>query len=176
MAQLDTKQKIRKKRLRSIFQVLGYEDVEAMIKRLNFFENSFNKSGSFKNYLEVINSNGTLVVIDHKTGLMWHKAGAPKPMNFDKARKWLASLKSKRYAGFSNWRFPTLEEAASLLEQSKNKNGLHIDPTFTGSQRHTWTGDRFGSTKRWGVRFNEGIVYGYSMRKKLSLRPVRKVK
>lgn len=69
------------------------------------------------------------VVIDHATGLMWHQSGSEEYMNWELANHWLEQLNDEGYAGFNDWRLPTVEEAASLLESSKS-NDLYIDPVF----------------------------------------------
>ncbi len=101
--------------------------------------------------------NGDKVVIDHATDLMWHQSGSNNFMNWNKAKDWLRSMNSKGYAGYHDWRLPTLEEAAALLESSE-KNGLYIDPLFSNKQRYIWTDDKCGSDGALSVYFNHGNV------------------
>jgi hypothetical protein len=106
---------------------------------------------------------GDVVVVDNATGLMWHQGGS-KFMNWNKAKEWVEDLNSEGYAGYNDWRLPTVDEAISLLE-SKKKGNLYIDPIFSKEQDWIWTGDKFededGSEAAWRVDFYNGRVYWY---------------
>ena len=128
---------------------------------------------------------GDVVVVDNATGLMWHQSGSDDEMLWDKAEEWLSSepedhVKSlnreEGYAGYHDWRLPTVDEAVSLLESSEKNGDLYIDPVFSKKQPWIWTGDRAGSQTAWFVRFINGFVgwfyvYNYSS----YVRPVRSV-
>ncbi len=106
--------------------------------------------------LETIN--GEKVVIDHATGLMWHQSGSDGYMNHKEAKKWVKEFNKDEYAGYSDWRLPTVEEAASLLESKKLNGKLYIDSVFDSKQSWIWTGDSYGSSGAWGVGFGGGDV------------------
>ena len=74
--------------------------------------------------LKVIN--GDKVVIDHATGLMWHQNGSDNSMKLNVAKQWVRDLNSRGHVGYSDWRLPTVEEVASLLEPSEKDGGLYI--------------------------------------------------
>jgi len=61
-------------------------------------------------------------------------------MDWDKAKQWVRDLNSIGYAGYHDWRLPTLEETASLLESS-NGNGLYIDSVFSNKQEWNCVGE-----------------------------------
>ena len=82
---------------------------------------------------------GDSVIINLTTGLMWHQSGTRKHMKLKNAMKWLEKLRKKGYAGYHDWTFPTMEEAESLFESSKNSSGLYIAPVFSNRQRFIWT-------------------------------------
>jgi hypothetical protein len=84
-------------------------------------------------------TDGDIVIIDHTTGLMWHQSGTKKYMKPKKAVKWLEKLRKKGYAGYHDWRVPTMKEAKSLFEPTKNSSGLYIDSVFSNRQRFIWT-------------------------------------
>jgi serine/threonine protein kinase len=159
--------------LRTGYKTLSYDEVETMIKRHGFFEGSYNNSGTFKNNFEKKVFGSHTVLIDHKTALMWHPGGSNKASEYRRINRWLRNVNKNQYAGFSDWRLPTLEEAASLLRSRKNNKGLYTDPAFSGTQKRIWTGDRFGAGSHWVVRFYTGIVYGYSGKSVHHIRPVR---
>ncbi len=118
--------------------------------------------------------NGDKLVIDHATDLMWHQNGSKKDMNWKVAEKWVKDLNKSGYAGYHDWRLPTVEEAASLLEFSKKNGGLYIDPIFSSKQLFIWTGDKkYGSDGAWGVDFYGGLVYWDGIKHNHFVRPVR---
>jgi hypothetical protein len=97
------------------------------------------------------------VVIDHTTELMWHHAGSSEYFSFKKANKWLKMINKKNYATFNNWRFPTLEEASSLLEFG-TKSGKFINTIFDDKQWGTWTGDKSDKGLVWIVTYVNGTI------------------
>jgi hypothetical protein len=143
-----------------------------MIKEKSFFDSNWNREGEFRNQFEIKSFPGGQVVIDAAVGLMWHPGGTPGFMSLERAVKWLEDLNGSCYAGFSDWRLPTLEEAASLLQQRKDKSSFYTDDNFSIEQKCIYTGDGIDENRVWLVDFREGNVfpdfpnYGY-------IRPVR---
>ncbi len=121
--------------------------------------------------LELIN--GDKVVIDHATGLMWHQNGSDNSMKLNVAKQWVRDLNSRGHVGYSDWRLPTVEEVASLLEPSEKDGGLYIDPIFGNKPEWTWTGDEYGSEGAWGVYFGSGLVFWVNFASEFYVRPVR---
>ncbi len=125
--------------------------------------------------------NGDSVVIDHATGLMWYQSGSDKHMEWKKVKDWVMDLNDRGYAGYYDWRLPTVEEAASLLESSKKAGDLFIDTVFDIKQSYIWTGDKKDTASylygAWAVLFNIGGVnwndHAISHR---YVRPVRSLK
>ena len=135
---------------------------------------------------------GDKVVIDNATGLMWHQNGSDgsdEMMFWHEAKEWVRSLNDRGYAGCSDWRFPTVQEAASLLESSKQTgqyaendqyvlvSNQYIDPVFSRKQWGTWTGDSTNSLETaWCVNFSNGQVHWDTIHRFYCVRPVRSVK
>jgi hypothetical protein len=147
---------------------LSDDDVKAMLKKLDFFDSSWNKDGrGFANQYKEETIQGDKVVFDEASGLMWQQGGSPKSMKFEAAKKWVADLNKKGYAGYHDWRLPTLEEAMSLIEPEKLHGDLYIDPIFDVQQNWIWTSDLYqGASWAWVVGFDDGrcrsLFYGYN--------------
>ena len=121
-------------------------------------------------------------MIDNFTGLMWHQSGSTGlGITWQKAEEWVKKLNGGGYAGFRNWRLPTLEEAASLLKPGKEGSVLYIDPIFDSTQKYIWTGDIYKKDDRWFVDLDQGnftwsskYLYGFNRNLRANfVRPVR---
>ena len=125
-----------------------------LLVKYNFFDSQLNPEGFFNNDF-VDNGDGTIT--DRATGLMWERGGSETDRDKDRAVFYVDKLNKSRFAGYSNWRLPTLEELASLLNKDK-KNGVHIHPMFESKQKHCWTSDLGTDTRQvvWIVDFAEG--------------------
>ena len=128
---------------------------------------------------------GDVVVVDNATGLMWHQSGSDFiSMVGADAKGWIESLNSEGYAGYHDWRLPTVDEVVSLLEQymktSSQYGGMYIDPVFSTKQNWIWTGDKFedrsGSEAAWAVNFDDGFVGWNGINIDIFVRPVRSLK
>jgi hypothetical protein len=97
------------------------------------------------------------VVVDNATGLMWMRKGHGNYLNWDEAQKWVTRLNQLGYAGYQDWRLPTLEEAVSLLEPNK-RDALYIDPVFSRRLDGCWTGDKMGELFGWHVGYEDGDI------------------
>ncbi len=152
---------------------LGEKDAEPILKKYNFFDCYDNENGEFQNDYDLKSINGDNVVIDHATGLMWHQSGSDKYMRLNEVKQWIRSLNNRGYAGHHDWRLPTVEEAASLLESDK-RNDRYIDPIFNNKQKWIWTGDKDGSKLAWDVFFDDGQMRLHNIGSNRNyVRPVR---
>ena len=131
-----------------------------MLLDYDFFDRSKNPRGSFKNVL-IANKDGT--VTDKATGLMWQRGGSLKSVDNKSAKKYVKQLNRQRFAGYSDWRMPTVEELASLLVR-KRKNGVHLAPVFDHKQIRCWTVDQCESKTTtwmlgsWVIDFKHGKI------------------
>lgn len=138
-------------------------EVAFMIKAHNFFCKEYNWSRKWANekgkgithLYEVKMLSGEKVVVDHATGLMWQQSGSENSMNFKSAEKYITDLNNRAFAGYEDWRLPTLKEAMSLMEPEV-KNGLFIDEKFDREQSWIWTSDRTSAFLIWVVSFYHG--------------------
>ncbi len=172
--------------LRSSYKILSVSEVQSM-PNVSIREKDdwgFYGHSTIKHDYNLKTIRGGKVVVDDATGLMWHQPGSRKYMRYRKAKKWVVKLNRKGYAGYSDWRLPTVEEAASLLESSKcfyykKNSGPYIDPVFSKKQEWIWTGDkledRSGSEAAWAVNFDDGFVGWNGINIDIFVRPVRSV-
>jgi len=163
---------VSKETLRSSYRTLSNSDKNMMLKKYSFFDNYENKNGNFKNDFSIKTINGDKVVVDKVTNLMWHQGGSLSSKAFTEAKKWIVSLNSRGYAGYNDWRLPTLEEATSLLDKNE-RNRLFIDPVFSSKQQWIWTGDGYNSKEGWVVYFYSGFVHRDRLSTHIYVRPVR---
>lgn len=113
------------------------KEIRKIVVKYNFFDKHLNPKGKFKNKLNDL-GNGT--VIDGSTGLMWQKGRSPYQNRFSYTRSYINELNATRYGGHSDWRLPTFEELASLLESQQSAES-YIDPLFSDSKTSFWTAD-----------------------------------
>ncbi|MDM8550901.1 DUF1566 domain-containing protein [Desulfobacterales bacterium HSG2] len=163
--------------LRSRPRMLSKLDVKNMLVKYNFFDKYKNKSGDFENDF-VDNRNAT--VTDRATGLMWQWPGLDDMtyvetrayiMTYEEAQAYVMELNRNKFAGYSNWRLPTIEELMSLME-SKEVDGRYIDPVFK-FYWHCWSADKYSFELVWYARFDFGGAYLDGFKDNLPVRVVR---
>ncbi|NIQ03408.1 MAG: DUF1566 domain-containing protein, partial [Nitrospinaceae bacterium] len=91
--------------------------------------------------------NGT--VLDTETGLLWQKQDSyhelKKGMNWYEALEYVAAKNSAKFAGFNDWRLPTLEEFHQIWDRKRpntSKDGDPIGlpaPFAGGGSYYLWT-------------------------------------
>jgi hypothetical protein len=127
--------------LRSEPKELSQAEVTETIITHDFYETSRNPSGKGVNHRYYTkNIQEDVIILDELTGLMWQQSGSNDLMDFEQAKNWILELNKKGFAGYHDWRLPTVEEAMSLME-SEEKEGLYIDSVFDGRQSWIWTAD-----------------------------------
>jgi hypothetical protein len=183
LTELEKKKELERKKwassrvkLRSAYKTINVKETREMTVKYGFFEKYYNKNGDFRNFFEAQTNEGDTVVVDFATGLMWHQGGSYDYMDFGEVKKWLDRLNSQKYAGYSDWRLPTLEEALSLLEKKENQAGLFIDSIFSKEQKYIWTGDNFDNNKVWAVDIFGGDANRVPRTLEAYVRPVRSQK
>ncbi len=174
--------------LRSSYLNLNKDSVKSMLKKYNFYDTFENETGDFANDYELREIKGDKVVVDHTTVLMWHQSGTGEwhqsgyeYITWEKAKQWVKDLNIKGYAGYNDWRLPTVEEAASLLESRSflEADKKYIDPIFDERLLNFWTGDSFDSDTKPAalyVDILEGRVSWDYLTAIHDIRPVRSVK
>ena len=95
--------------------------------------------------------NGDGTVTDSETQLMWKQTAAyqdtSKWTNWFMSGDYIKSLNIKKFAGYVNWRMPTLEEAEELFDEDTHIRDMDrfeicIDSAFSpGGGFTSWTSD-----------------------------------
>ena len=130
-----------------------------MLAEYDFFDHSRNPHGSFRNVF-VDNKDGTIT--DRATELMWQKSGSSNSTENGSAKEYVNELNRQRFAGYADWRMPTIEELASLLTR-KRANGVYLNPVFSNRQVTCWTVDEHEVTRQayrgaWVIDFKQGQI------------------
>ena len=151
-------------RLRHKSAVISVQEVERMVRANGFFDVSINPNHEgFPNEYRLRDFRGDKVIIDYATCLMWKQSGSPNSMTWYDAPNYAVQLNDARFAGFSDWRIPTIEELASLMEQRKATNDYHLDPMFdlgSGRKGGCWSIDRKQYPTAADTAWPAGVSYG----------------
>jgi hypothetical protein len=102
------------------------EEVDAAVMKYNFNLGDNRRNGCFINALQA-SPEGT--VIDYATRLMWKYKPSAAVSRSD-ADEYIRSLNEKKYSGYSDWRLPTTEEMASLIDWHGYGTISYVDPYF----------------------------------------------
>jgi hypothetical protein len=107
-------------------------------------------------------------VIDGARHLVWLKKDtwqmAKKWMNQRQIKDYAEGLNRKRFAGFSNWRLPTTEEAKSLFDKKQQNSDhmgkvIHVPNMFEpGCGFLCWTSDVRHNIQGVRVSFRKGVI------------------
>jgi hypothetical protein len=157
--------------LRKEPSVLTEKNIKNMLLKYGFFDYERRPLAKFANDF-MDNTDGTIT--DRVTGLTWQQNGSARGLSRREASSFVKILNEERFAGYSDWRLPTIEELASLLMRS-TKQDLYIDSVFDRKQSKCWSVDSFPTDnvghsgfyqKDWIVDFVNGqITYARWVRK-----------
>jgi hypothetical protein len=134
------------------------KDVLSMLRRLDYYDSRNHETGKGIAHLyEPFEKNGEKGIFDHFTGLMWQKSGSVQHVTYAEAENYVRDLNRRGFAGYNDWRLPTLEEAMSLTEVN-NSGELCVSREFCKEQqRRIWTADKKSTDSAWVVNF----ILGY---------------
>jgi hypothetical protein len=119
----------------------------------------------------VKNSDGT--VTDNLFKVMWGPT-LPEYMTYSKAEK---ACKDLSFAGYKDWRLPTVNELFSLVDRKKYSPAIDTEIFPDTKSNWYWTSEVYvgSSDDGWIVYFNYGYVSYYYRNSVLYVRPVRQV-
>lgn len=132
------------------------EEIPHLVKSNNFYDAIRNPQGVFTNFL--VDNGDQVTTTDKSTGLMWQRHGLDIS-SIRRLRKDIERLNRERYAGFSDWRLPTLAEALSLMEPEKNQQDLHLDPAFSGDIPFIFVAEERAPGGYWFCDYKRGSVF-----------------
>lgn len=141
LAYIPKKVQVAKVSLRKEPRILTENGINSIVEKYSFFDKERQPFGTFANNF-IDNQDGTIT--DSVTDLRWQKKGSMRSLSRRQATSYLKKLNKERFAGYSNWRLPTIEELASLLVFAKI-NGLHINTLFDRKQNKCWSADSLPS-------------------------------
>lgn len=132
-------------------------------------------TGNFQHEYEQQSSYDVTVVVDYATNLMWQQTGSPKPVAWKTAHEYIQRLNAQQYAGYADWRLPTIEELASLLSAAKQTGALYLAPVFDNTQLWCWSADIVESSPgmAWYISFSSGGIQPHEQKNSAFVRAVR---
>ena len=142
--------------LPTIHCTLDDDQIGPLITQWNFYDAQLNPQGTFDNVLA--NVGDGLTVIDERTGIMWQCAGLDL-CSIRSMKRSIEQLNEEGFAGYHDWRMPTVEEAMSLMEAAPNAKGVHLHPCFSKEQPFVFVAARRKPTGYWFVDYTQGKVY-----------------
>jgi hypothetical protein len=132
------------------------DQIADVIRKWNFFDSEYNPSGRFENSL--VSSTNPEVIIDQRTSLMWQRDG----LDINSIRtiqKNIEELNKQNFAGFSDWRLPTMEEAMSLMEPEQNIKGVFLKLCFSKEQPFIFVAAQRKPGGYWFVDYKQGRAF-----------------
>ena len=142
-------------------KITSESDIDKMVARYAFYEKGRNPHGNPRSSFIPENDQ---IVIDRLTGLMWQRAGSENTRSFLGAMDYVKQLNKKKFAGYHDWRLPTIDELASLIAKKKTHD-LYISPVFNRHQKKCWSSDKAegmhhfpGESAGWIVDYTYGKI------------------
>ncbi|MCP4341121.1 MAG: DUF1566 domain-containing protein [Desulfobulbaceae bacterium] len=132
------------------------DEIADVLKKWNFFDSEHNLSGTFENSL--ISSGNLEVIIDQRTSLMWQRDGLDIH-SIRTIQRNIEKLNKDNFAGFSDWRLPTMEEAMSLMEPEKNFKDVFLNPCFSKEQPFIFVAAQRKPGGYWFVDYKQGRAF-----------------
>jgi hypothetical protein len=132
------------------------EELLGVLMQWNFFEAELHPEGRFAN--SFVDAGIPGVIIDQRTQLMWQIGGIDIGSTRH-VQKGIEEANRNRWAGFADWRLPTMEEALSLLEPVQNSKGLFLHPAFSKEQPFIFVAAQRKPGGYWFVDFKQGRAF-----------------
>lgn len=144
--------------LRREYMPLNEQGISEMLAARNIFDAQRNPAGNFRHQYETRNVAGLRLIFDRATRLVWMRQQNLVKMNLEKTRDWIGTLNRVEYGGIGDWRLPTVEEAAALLQKNPGDEKTFLDAVFGEGIESIWTGDSFTESRSWTIDFQNGVI------------------
>lgn len=132
------------------------DTISELVVRNGFFDSRNNPQGRFSTHL--VDNNDGLTVTEMVTGVMWQRLGSDLT-SIRHTYKYAEELNKNSFAGYTNWRLPTVEEAMSLLVPELNAKGLFLHECFSKKQPFIFTSGQRKPGGYWFVDYKQGTVF-----------------
>lgn len=109
--------------------------------------------------VHVFKDNGDDTVLDEMTRLLWQKGGTPYPVTWYGARNYLHELNNRGFAGYSDWRLPTVNELMSLFIENVGPYPYCFESVFDATQQRIWSADKKSFVAAWYADAKLGFVW-----------------
>ncbi|RUM44678.1 MAG: hypothetical protein DSY80_04145 [Desulfocapsa sp.] len=136
--------------------LLSDEQIKDLILGSCFADQVLNPNGRFVNYFA--DSGNDFTVIDERSSLMWQRFGLDL-CSIRSMKNKVEELNKKSFAGYHDWRMPSIEEALSIMEAEPNRKGVFLHPCFSREQPFIFTTAKRKPTGYWFVDYKQGKVY-----------------
>lgn len=144
------------RRLPSEPAVINEDELAGIMTKWNFFDSHLNPAGGFEN--DLFSGQDDRVVLDAKTSLMWQRGGIDIT-SIRRMRQHIDKLNLEKFAGYGDWRLPTLEEAMSLIKPEVNSKGVHLHPCFSKEQPFIFVAAKRNPGGYWFVDYKHGRAF-----------------
>lgn len=132
------------------------DEVAELIRSYGFFDSKSNPSGRFSTYL-VDNGDG-LTVTEKVTGVMWQRQGCDIT-SFRQLQGYIEEINRNHFAGFSDWRLPSLAEAMSLLQPALSTKNQYLHPCFSHHQPFIFVAGQRQPGGYWFVDYKQATAF-----------------
>ncbi|MCT4535613.1 DUF1566 domain-containing protein [Halodesulfovibrio sp.] len=119
----------------------------------------------------VDNEDGT--VTDAATGKKWQQSGSEFACTWDEAHTYITVLNEQKFAGFQDWRLPTVDELSSLVQEPPELGAFCVPQLLDSAQDTLWTCDTKSYMAAWFVSASMGFVGWQDMTCQFAVRAVR---